>query len=35
MLSGNKSKAMLLETGKEDKADDKGTEEREFEDPDV
>ncbi len=35
MLSGKKSKAMLLETGKEDKLDDKGTEEKEFEDPDI
>jgi hypothetical protein len=35
MLSGKTSKAMLLETGKEDKWDNKGTEEREFEDPDI
>ncbi len=35
MLSGKKSKAMLLETGKEDKLDDEGTEEREFEDPNI
>jgi hypothetical protein len=35
MLSGKKSKAMLLEEGKEDKLDDEGTDKREFEDPDV
>jgi hypothetical protein len=31
MLSGKKSKAMLLETGKEDKPGNKGTKETEFE----
>jgi hypothetical protein len=35
MLSGKKSKAMLLESGKDDKSDDKGTEERGFKDPNV
>jgi hypothetical protein len=35
MLSGKMSKAMLLETGKEDKLDNKGAEERKFEDPNV
>jgi hypothetical protein len=35
MLSGKKSKAMLLKTGKEDESDDKGTKEREFEDSDL
>jgi hypothetical protein len=35
MLSGKKSKAMLMETGKEDKLDNEETEEREFEDPDT
>jgi hypothetical protein len=35
MLSGKKSKAMLLETEEEDKLDNKGTEEREFKDPNV
>ncbi len=33
MLSGKKSKAMLLETGEEDKSDNEGAEEREFKDP--
>ena len=35
MLSGKKSKAMLLETGKKDKSDNKGTKEREFKESDA